>query len=155
MADSDIDALKRAIGVQTDAELAMRLGIGHTAVSQWRSRGKIPKKYTAILGAELDKNYISDALRLHIYRVYENHYFIMAALAFLPEVGRLKLGDDALATGKKLEQALLDLAAIAAQATETDLKKRVIVNDDDCRTLINIMHRNYSDRIGEILEGLR
>lgn len=53
--DAAIERMKREMDVQTDAELAAALKIGATAVSAWRSRGKIPLKYQLRSSGERDK----------------------------------------------------------------------------------------------------
>lgn len=152
MGDSELDALKAAAGVSSDAELAKMLGIRQSAISQWKSRGRVPEKYKMIYQNELSKSDQSNAFRLHLYKYYENHYFIMAAMAFMTRIDMEDL--PGIEVGKQLEQALLDLSAIALKATEHDLRKRIIVNEDDCQTLINIMRRNYKGEIDAVLNRI-
>ena len=43
--EREIDAMKMALGVELDRELAIELKIDPSAVAAWRRRGRVPEKY--------------------------------------------------------------------------------------------------------------
>jgi hypothetical protein len=47
--DEAIEALREKFSVASDAELARRFGIDKSTISTWRSRGRIPSRYTILL----------------------------------------------------------------------------------------------------------
>lgn len=65
----EIAALRARLGASSDSDLASLLGIGRSAVSQWRKRGRIPR--SALLKAErllstrlVERRYHQEATRL-------------------------------------------------------------------------------------------
>lgn len=53
MAEQDVDEvialLRQRLGAATDADLARKLRIGQSAISAWRSRGRVPERFVGIL----------------------------------------------------------------------------------------------------------
>lgn len=47
-----INDLKAVVGAKNDAELARRLEIDQSTISSWRSRGRVPARFTKLLEAE-------------------------------------------------------------------------------------------------------
>ncbi|MDT8856997.1 helix-turn-helix domain-containing protein [Paracoccaceae bacterium Fryx2] len=47
--DATISALRSVIGAHNDAELAAKLEIDKSTISNWRSRGRVPQKFAKIL----------------------------------------------------------------------------------------------------------
>lgn len=47
--DAAIAELRRVVGAQTDAELARHLALDKSALTAWRSRGRVPERYQSFL----------------------------------------------------------------------------------------------------------
>lgn len=54
--DDEIERLKRTVGVELDRDLATLLGIDASAVAAWRRRGKVPEKYSLLIGRYADRS---------------------------------------------------------------------------------------------------
>jgi len=137
----DIEALKRALGAETELELAARLGIARSTVSQWRRRGSIPARYLALLAAEVDGS-DSAAAEQHVFRRPEAHYWLRAALALLPG-GQTEEG--VLQAGRSREQLVIALMGLAIRVARTDLKLQTIRNEVEWRRLMErliVFHRD-------------
>jgi len=49
--DATIGDLRRAVHAQNDADLARKLGIDKSAISGWRARGNVPRRFLKMLNA--------------------------------------------------------------------------------------------------------
>ncbi|MCW5723481.1 MAG: helix-turn-helix domain-containing protein [Maricaulaceae bacterium] len=133
MSSSDIEALKSAVGAQTDAELAGYLGITRTTISQWRLRGKIPKKYkTLLITPSLDeiRGSLKNAFRIKFYGSVENKFWMAAALPLVIE--RCKAEKSPV----DIEEELIDILSEAATFCELHLKKAAPENNEDVNQVI-------------------
>lgn len=53
-ADAVIERLKKRFGVETDGELSLRLLVSRSTVANWRSRGRVPERYSKVADGATD-----------------------------------------------------------------------------------------------------
>lgn len=141
MSSSDIEALKSAVGAQTDAELAGYLGITRTTISQWRLRGKIPKKYKSLLvnpTKEELRGSLRKAFQIKFYGSTENRLWISIALPFIIE--RCDPNDDPL----HLEEEFINILSDAMRVCESRLKKVAPDSEEDVRRIVDYLRSSGS-----------
>lgn len=157
MADDQIRALKTVLGVASDIELARALGVERSSVSQWKRRGAVPKKYAALAGLEAavqDADRLKNATRHNLFGRTDNHYWLKAALAFLP--ANLPEGrNSSLANiGSGREAPLILLVHLAMWATSEYLGKPRCESESDYQALIAALEANEADRMLSIIRPL-
>lgn len=155
MSETEIQALKAALGATTDGELATALGVERTSISQWRRRGSVPQKYRAYLGLD---EMVSEVTRLltsgrkRVLDRIEYHYWVRAALAFMPSHH-----DDGQKTfaerGRSREEMLMTLLNLAMVSTNAYLGKRWCESEADYDALIDAMMAHHYDLICSITDG--
>lgn len=148
-----IRALKAALDVNTDVELANALGIERSAVAQWKRRGGVPAKYMMMIGED-PKRFARawDAVRHHLLGRVENHYFLRAGLAFLPQELPTPAGASKADLGEIREQTLLELMNLAQIVTYDRLEKRYCESEEDYAFLVRAMEVAEREVIALILE---
>lgn len=147
MSAVDIEGLKRALGAQTELELAAKLGIARSTISQWRRRGRIPGRYQPLIHAELASSDAAAAGQ-QVFRRPEAHYWLRSALALLPE------GHDAdglLASGSSRERLVIALMGLAIRVARTDLKRQAIRNDAEWKHLMECLVSSQRDEVIAVL----
>lgn len=157
MADDQIRALKTVLGVTTDIELARALGVERSSVSQWKRRGGVPKKYAALAGLadgvkEADR--LRNSTRHSLFGRTENHYWLKAALAFMPPNLPESRSSSLANIGSEREGPLILLVHLAIWATSEYLGKPRCESESDYRALVEAMEAHESDRMVRIIRPL-
>jgi hypothetical protein len=154
MSNDAIRALKAALEVKTDVELAKALGIERSTVAQWKRRGGPPEKYMMMIGED-PKRFARawDAVRHHLLGRVENHYFLRAGLAFLPKDLPTPPNASKAELGQIREQMLLALMNLAQITTYNRLEKRYCENEEDYAFLVQAMEIAERELIALIVAG--
>jgi transcriptional regulator with XRE-family HTH domain len=147
MSAVDIEGLKRVLGAHTELELAAKLGIARSTVSQWRRRGSIPGRYQTLLHADLASSDAAVAGQ-QVFRRPEAQYWLRSALALLPE-GRDSEG--LLAAGHSREKLVIALMGLAIRVARTDLRRQAIRNDAEWAQLMGCLVSGHRDVVIAIL----
>ena len=80
--EGTIVALKVLYNSETDAELAKHLDISPTAISAWRKRNKIPKRYTQRFARTIPKDCVGKhSIHIQTIRLVDAYAFALVALA--------------------------------------------------------------------------
>lgn len=156
MADDEIRSLKVVLGVTTDVELARALGVERSSISQWKRRGSVPRKYRALLGLEgrvAEANRVLNTTRHTLFGRTENHYWLKAALAFLPDQFRDRNNASLADLGREREGPLMLLASLAMAASAQHLGKARCESEEDYEALITAMLTHEVETIAAILSA--
>src|SRR5580704_15405496 len=86
VAGSEIETLMQVLDARNELELAAKLGLTRSAVSQWRRRGMVPARLRHLLASQGDEAHL-EASRQQIFRKPEYHYWLRAALVLAPATG--------------------------------------------------------------------
>ena len=78
-AKESIEALKKCMGAQTDAELARKLRIDKSTVSSWKSRDSVPQRFLNILDGQSHQVIATPPIR---WGEHENIAFSLALYRF-------------------------------------------------------------------------
>lgn len=137
---SDVDALKVAVGAETDLGLAAKLGLERSTISQWRRRGNIPFRYRFMLDPQRQDSVqrgMKHRDRRQLYGDGDGHYLLRAALAVLPaaeldfpELSPALLGDFRESTLVNVISAVLDVC-------QRELGKARPSSEQDYEHLVN------------------
>lgn len=104
-APSEIERMKRDLGVELDRDLAISLGIDPTAVSAWRRRNRVPSKYILRFRRLRDERAASHGQRVSTptqsYTLREAYIFSLIAIA------AQEAGDQPLGAGREYDAAWL------------------------------------------------
>ena len=149
MTTPEIDALKHALDVETDLEMAAKLGLSRSAVAQWRRRGAIPARFRRLLEAERTDTYL-ETVRQQIFRKPEYHYWLRAALALATPAGAIAEAGDASAAERR-ERLILHLMALAMTVTRKDLGLSRIASETAWNRLMNRLLEAYSPELEALL----
>ncbi len=156
MAEDEIRALKAALNVSTDVALAQALGVERSSISQWKRRGAVPRKYRAYLGAE---GMVSELTRLlaktrhNFLGRAENHFWLRAALAFMPSYFVDPPGVGPAEVGRSREGPLILLVNLAMIATNIHLGKARCETESDYEALVEAMLIHEWELIDSIIHG--
>jgi hypothetical protein len=140
------------LGASNDSDLAAKLGLTRFAISRWKARGVIPPKYRFLIerdGGNVVDYGVQFIVHDRVYAHADHHYWLRAALLFLPtEYGAdLPEGERA----RLLEFVLTRLMGAAVDATSRELGKPRCEGEGDFQQLIDVLKSKYSDRIQRVL----
>ena len=148
MAAVDIAALKSALGARTELELAAKLGIARSTVSQWRRRGSIPARYHGLLVSGANDSDAAAAGQ-QVFQRSEARYWLRTALALLPR-GDVS-GESVLQSGRSREQLVVALMGLAIRVARTDLKLKFLRDDTDWTRLMGCLVTSHRDAVIAVL----
>jgi hypothetical protein len=143
VAGSEIETLMRVLDARNEFELAAKLGLTRSAVSQWKRRGMVPGRLRHLLTSDGDDVYL-EASRQQIFRRPEYHYWLRAALVLAPATEAGALSDPA---GLRREWLIVNLMALAMRVTRKDLGLSRITSE---AVWARLMDRLRSECGGEI-----
>jgi len=162
--EDQVQRIREVMGAKSDSDLASKLGLGRTAVSRWKQRGFIPPEYRALI--ETPRGQLLDfasqfIVHREVYQHADHHYWLRAALHFLPaDYGSsLPVADRA----RTLDFVLTRLMGAALDATVRELGKPRCEGEEDYRALIEVLASGsstesglaYSERIARVVaEGM-
>jgi hypothetical protein len=154
--DDQIRRLREIFGARNDSDLAAKLSVTRFAVSKWRTKGVIPTEYRVLIERPINQTLDYTLQFIQQRRIYahaDNHYWLRAALHFLP-VG---YGDQSSTSGRAqlLDFVLTRLMDAAADATTDKLGKPRCEGEADFKALLGVLASHYGERIQRVLaEGL-
>ena len=157
MSSEDIRLIKAALGVASDVELAKALGVERSTIAQWKRRGSVPGKYFGALNLDSNPSRLAryfNAIRVKLFGRPEHHYFLRAALAFLPETLAAPQGVSSAALGDLREEPVLSLMHLAQLTCMGRLGKRHPENHDDYVALVSAMMADDNGAIAAIMGDL-
>ncbi len=146
----DISALKSALGARTELELAAKLGIARSTVSQWRRRGSIPARYHGLLAGSANDSEAAAAGQ-QVFQRSEARYWLRTALALLPR-GDFR-GESVLQAGRSREQLVAALMGLAIRVARTDLKLKLLRDDADWTRLMECLLSGNRDAVIAVLRS--
>jgi hypothetical protein len=150
VSDSEIEILKRVLDARNEFELASKLGISRSAVSQWKARGAVPVRFRYLLNAEGEDAY-RNALQQQIFRKPEYHYWLRAALV----LARAAEGEGPRdLTPAQHEHLIVNLMALAMRVTRKDLALSRIRDEVTWERLMDRLQREHDAEIREMLGKL-
>lgn len=155
--DDEIGALRAAVGAKTDMELAELLGVRRSAISQWKARGAVPKKYRSLfasLSADDIRDALNTALRFHVFGKIERSYWLLAALAAIPPAAFTAADESPAERGRRLEGIMLRVMNLAINATNTTLRQDYIRDDAECQRVIDELLESKGEGIDNIIKDL-
>lgn len=139
-----VDALKQAIGVETDLALAAKLGLDRSTVAQWRRRGMVPARYRFIADPSRQDDVrrgFKNRDRRELYGDGNGEYLLRAALAVVPvsaldfpELSPALLGD-------YRESTLINLLSVVLEVCAQQLGKPRPESEEDYEALVEALSR--------------
>lgn len=96
--EKQIERLRKLFEAENDAELAKALRIGQSAISTWKARGAIPKRYLLILREEEQKTSAAPSLGPAYWGGHQNVAFGLALVRFARLHGSTDVDKDFRAT---------------------------------------------------------
>ena len=162
--EDQVHQIREIVGAKSDSDLAGKLGLGRTAVARWKQRGVIPPEYLALIDAprgQIAAFASQFIVHRELYRHADHHYWLRAALQFLPADYGSSL--PAAERARTLDFVLTRLIGAALDATVRELGKPRCEGEEDYRALVDILASGsssgsglpYAERIARILaEGM-